>query len=127
MWITERKIDTLSRFGAFEPNVLQDLVLADYRFGTLILLFGFFAELVAVLMWWRKWRYPVVLLLVSMHLGIYVSMNIFFAASTYFLILLGLPWNRVFDRFLTTESRDEVVSERVAAEAGPPDSLSFGR
>ena len=127
MWITERKIDTLSRFGAFEPNVLQDLVLADYRFGTLILLFGFFAELVAVLMWWRKWRYPVVLLLVSMHLGIYVSMNIFFAASTYFLILLGLPWNRVFDRFLTTESRDEVASERVAAEAGPPDSLSFGR
>lgn len=127
MWIAERNVDVLSTFGAFEPNVLQELVLTDYRFGTAILLFGLFAELASVLMWWRRWRYPVVLLLVTMHIGIYVAMNIFFAASTYFLILLGLPWNRVFDRLLATEPQDEVVSERVPAKTGPSDFFSFGR
>jgi hypothetical protein len=100
MWIAERKVDTFSKFGAFDPNVLQDLVLTDYRFGTAILLFGLLTEAVSVLMWWRAYRYPVVLLVVGMHIGIYFSMNIFFAASTYFLILLGLPWNRVIDALL---------------------------
>lgn len=104
MWIAERKVDTLSKFGAFEPNILQEWVLTDYRVGTAILLFGLFAEAVSFLMWWRPYRYPVVLLVVSMHLGIYVTMNIFFAASTYFLILLSLPWNRVFDALLGTDA-----------------------
>jgi hypothetical protein len=104
MWIAERKVDTLSKFGAFEPNLLQEWVLADYHVGTAILLFGLFAEAVSFLMWWRPYRYPVVLLVVGMHLGIYVSMNIFFAASTYFLILLGLPWNRVFDALLDADA-----------------------
>jgi hypothetical protein len=104
MWIAERKVDTLSKFGAFEPNLLQEWVLTDYRVGTAILLFGLLTEAVSFLMWWRPYRYPVVLLVVGMHLGIYVSMNIFFAASTYFLILLGLPWNRVFDALLGTNA-----------------------
>jgi len=107
MWITERKVDTLSKFGAFEPNALQDLVLIDYRFGTAILLFGLLTEAVSFLMWWRAYRYPVVLLVVAMHFGIYVSMNIFFAASTYFLILLGLPWNRVIDAVLPSSASEQ--------------------
>ncbi len=37
------------------------------------------------------------MLVVGMHLGIYASTSIFFEASTYFLLLLGLPWNRLFD------------------------------
>ena len=104
MWIAERKVDTLSKFGAFEPNVLQEWVLTDYHAGTAILLFGLFTEAISFLMWWRPYRYPVVLLVVGMHFGIYVSMNIFFAASTYFLILLSLPWNRVFDALLETDA-----------------------
>jgi len=97
MWIGERKVDTLSRFGAFEPSFLQELVLQDYRFGTLILLVGLLTEAISFLMWWRKPRYVVVLLVVGMHFGIVLTMNIFFHASTYFLILLGLPWHRIID------------------------------
>lgn len=104
MWIAERRVDTLSKFGAFEPNVLQEWVLTDYRVGTAILLFGLFTEAVSFLMWWRPYRYPVVLLVVGMHFGIYATMNIFFAASTYFLILLSLPWNRVFDALLEADA-----------------------
>jgi len=97
MWISERKVDVLSKFGAFDPNILQELVLGDYRWGTLILLFGLFAEAGSFLMWFRKLRYYIVMLVVSMHFGIVVSMNIFFEASTYFLILIGLPWNVMLD------------------------------
>ena len=97
MWIGERKVDTLSKFGSFDPSVLQDLVLFDYHFGTLFLLFGLFAEGISFLMWWGKYRYLVVMIVVGMHFGIVLTMNIFFHASTYFLILLGLPWHQLID------------------------------
>lgn len=100
MWIAERKVDTIAKFGAFEPSILQELVLQDFRFGTLFLLIGLFTELISFLMWWRKYRYVVVLLVVGMHIGIVFTMNIFFHASTYLLLLLGIPWNRVIDRVL---------------------------
>ena len=97
MWIMERKVDTVSKFGAFDPNLLQELVLQNYHWGTLILIFGLLAEGASFMMWFRRYRYYIVMLVVSMHFGIAVSMNIFFAASTYFLILLGLPWGRIFE------------------------------
>jgi len=97
MWIMERKVDTISKFGAFDPNLLQEMVLQNYHWGTLILLFGLVAEGASFMMWFRRYRYYIVMLVVSMHFGIAVSMNIFFAASTYFLILLGLPWGRIFE------------------------------
>ena len=97
MWIGERKVDTLSKFGAFEPSVLQEMVIQDYHYGTLFLLIGLFTEAISFLMWWRKFRYVVVLLVVGMHFGIFLTMNIFFHAATYLLILLGLPWHRLID------------------------------
>lgn len=99
MWIAERKVDVMSKFGAFEPTMLQELVLQDYRFGTLFLTFGLLAELSGVLMWWRRYRYAVVLAVLGMHIGIFFTMNIMFHASTYLLVLLGLPWHRLIDRF----------------------------
>ena len=97
MWIMERKVDTISKFGAFDPNLLQELVLQNYHWGTLFLLFGLVAEGASFLMWFRRYRYYVVMLVVGMHIGIVFTMNIFFEASTYMLILLGLPWGRIFD------------------------------
>jgi hypothetical protein len=97
MWIGERKVDVMSKFGTFDPNLLQEMVLQNYHWGTLFLLFGLIAEASSFLMWFRKYRYYIVMLVVSMHFGILLTMNIFFDASTYLLILLGLPWNRVLD------------------------------
>ncbi|MCS4200966.1 hypothetical protein [Salinibacter ruber] len=42
----------------------------------------------------------VVLLVVGMHIGILLIMNIFFHASTYFLLILGPPWHHVIDYML---------------------------
>lgn len=97
MWIGERQVDVMSKFGAFEPNLLQELVLQNYHWGTLFLVFGLVAEASSFLMWFRKYRYYIVMLVISMHFGILLTMNIFFDASTYLLILLGLPWNQVLD------------------------------
>lgn len=97
MWIAERQVDVTSRLGASDPNALQELILGDVHVGTLVLLFGLLAELCGVLMWVRRFRRPVLLLIAGMHLGIAASMNIFFAASTYLLFLLGLPWAAAID------------------------------
>jgi hypothetical protein len=97
LWILERKVDTISKFGAFDPNLLQELVFQHYHWGTAFLLFGLLAEGISFLMWFRRYRYAVVMIVVGMHIGIALTMNIFFDASTYFLLLLGLPWGRLFD------------------------------
>ena len=44
-----------------------------------------------------------------MHVGILFTMNIFFHASTYFLVLLGLPWHRIID-YVLERSRTPVFS-----------------
>jgi hypothetical protein len=97
MWIAERKVDTIAKFGTFEPRLLQELVLQDVRFGTLFLMVGLMTEFASFLMWWRKYRNVVILLVAGMHIGIVLTMDIFFQASTYLLLLLGIPWNHVID------------------------------
>lgn len=100
LWIAERKVDTISKLGAFDPNWLQNLILSDYHWGTAVLIFGLVAEACSFLMWWRRFRYPVILLVLSMHIGILITMNIFFWASTYLFVLLALPWPRLIDAAL---------------------------
>lgn len=102
MWMAERQVDVLSMSGTFEPNILQQLILSDYRFGTLVLGFGLIAELCAFLMWWRRFRYIVIPALICVHFGIALSMNIFFGAYTYQLIILGFPWPVLIDRLLAS-------------------------
>lgn len=98
MWIAERKVDVMSEVGAFEPNLLQEIILSDVTVATLVLSFGHLVELAGVLAWWRRVRYPVMLLLVSMHIGIILSMNIVFFWTTTLLCLLALPWGTFYDR-----------------------------
>lgn len=98
MWIAERKVDVLGKVGAFEPNLLQELILSNVTIATVILTFGHLVELSGVLVWWRRFRYPVLLLLVGMHVGIVLSMNIAFWWTTILLALLALPWGSLFDR-----------------------------
>ena len=109
MWIMERKVDVMAGTGAFEPNLLQELILSNVTVGTLILTFGHLAELSGILAWWRQFRYPVMLLLVGMHFGIVVSMNIVFFWTTALLCLLALPWGAVIDRAWAAARQTPVV------------------
>lgn len=101
MWIAEREVDVLSKMGAFEPNMLQELILSDVTWATLVLAFGHLAELSAFLVWGRRFRYPVMLILLCMHIGIVFSMNIIFWWTTALIALLCLPWGLFLDRLVS--------------------------
>lgn len=100
MWIGERQVDTISKLGSFDPNLLQEFILADYRIGTAVLTFGLLTEFFGFLTWFRKTRYLILPAIIGMHIGIAIAMNIFFEAFTYQLVLLGLPWAAGIDRLL---------------------------
>lgn len=108
MWIAERKIDVMAKFGAFDPNLLQELILSEATLGTLILAFGHLVEFSAVLMWWRRFRRPILFLVLTMHLGIVMTMNIVFWWTTGLLILLAFPWDTLIDRLAAAWSSPTV-------------------
>lgn len=105
LWIAEREIDTLSKFGTFDLNWLQTLILDAPSIGTVVLTFGLLTELAGFLAWWPRWRPYVLLGLIGMHVGVHLSMNILFDVFIYELILLALPWPALFDRLAVSGSR----------------------
>jgi len=98
MWMHERQVDVLASYGSFEWNPLQEIVLEHLTLGTVLLAFGLLVELCGVLVWWRKSRYLILPLLVGMHVGIALTMNIYFDAFVYELMIIGLPWAAGIDR-----------------------------
>ncbi len=104
LWVGERSVDVMSTFGTFELNVLQDISLQYPILGTAALTFGLLAELAGVLMWFRRPRMWVITALIGMHVGVELSLNIYFGHNIYVLVLLGYPWGRWLDRVLSARS-----------------------
>ncbi len=100
LWISEKSIDILSREGIYEPNFLQQLALKSTSVASIILLFGWFTELIGFTMWWKKLRPYTTALLIGMHFGITLVMNIRFDAFVIQLFLVGFPWYLLIDRFV---------------------------
>lgn len=92
MWIYEKSIDSFAKTGALEFNVFQELLLSEIWISTVFLTMGLLTELGAFLVWWKRFRMPVMVGLLALHLGIYLVMNIFFVLAFYELILLAFPW-----------------------------------
>lgn len=102
MWINEKTIDATAKTGVIEYNWLQELALSDYWVATAMLAGSLIAELCAVLMWWKQFRTPMVLVVIGLHLGIFYIMNIMFMITLLELILLALPWAVWIERMLPT-------------------------
>lgn len=102
LWIGEKSIDILSREGFYNPNFLQELALKSTAMASLILLIGWMTELIGFTIWWKKLRPYTTLLLIGMHFGITMTMNIRFDAFVMQLILVGFPWYLLFDRYIKT-------------------------
>ncbi len=100
LWIGEKSIDILSREGVWEPNFLQSLALNSVFAASIILLIGWFTELIGFTMWWKKLRPYTTTLLLAMHFGITLTMNIRFDAFVMQLILVGYPWYLILDRYI---------------------------
>lgn len=108
LWTYEKGIDTLSKTGTPGFNAVQQLALDHYAVATAQLVFGMVAEATAFLMWWRPFRWPVGLALIGLHVGIYLSMGIFFRAATVLLILVCLPWPLLLNRIATRRTSSSV-------------------
>ncbi|GIV61044.1 MAG: hypothetical protein KatS3mg043_2133 [Rhodothermaceae bacterium] len=100
MWIAERTVDTFSITGEIHYTWVQELALSAVPIATLILTFGLLAEFFAFLMWFKRTRPYIMTLLLTMHIGILLSMQINFPANNVMLLLLAYPWHAWIDRGL---------------------------
>jgi len=95
LWISEKSIDILSRDGLYEVNFLQQIALDHVWAASVILLIGWFTELIGFTLWFKKWRPYTTTLLIGMHFGITLTMNIRFDAFVMQLIIVGYPWYKL--------------------------------
>lgn len=98
LWMGEKSIDILSKTGEFQFNWLQQLAFEHWWVATAILTFGLITELIGFLIWWKPLRPYITLLLIGMHVGIDMTMNIFFFTFTVQLIIIGFPWNKLINK-----------------------------
>lgn len=104
LWMYEKGIDGFAQTGALAFNSMQELVLSAPWLATLGLTLGLLLEAAAVLIWWRRFRMPIMLALIGMHVGIYLIMGIQFRLSIIELTLLALPWAAWFDWLLASDA-----------------------
>lgn len=105
LWISEKSIDILSREGVYEPNFLQNMALQSTFIASVILLVGWFTEMIGFTIWFKKLRPYATLMLIGMHFGITMTMNIRFDAFVMQLILIGFPWYILLDRYVKSKPR----------------------
>lgn len=113
MWINEKSIDAFAKTGILEFNMLQELALSSQGVATAFLTLGLLTELFAFLAWWKKFRMPILIAVIGLHIGIYFVMNIFFKLSVYELVLLAFPWPVWLD-WLTSRVSWMRVFERIS-------------
>lgn len=102
LWISEKSIDILSREGVYSPNFLQQMALGSTAVASVILLIGWFTEMIGITMWWKKLRPFTITLIIGMHFGITMTMNIRFDAFVIQLILIGYPWYKLLDHYISS-------------------------
>ncbi|WP_103665812.1 hypothetical protein [Gracilimonas amylolytica] len=107
LWMGEKSIDILSLQGEFQYNWLQELAFNSRFLATLILSFGLITELLGFTIWFKKLRPYIVIMLIGMHVGIDLTMNIFFKTFTIQLIIMGFFWNRYINVIPGIEALNE--------------------
>ena len=98
LWIHERTVDGISKWGSVEHNFVQQLALDSRMVATAILLVGLLSEAFAWLLWFRDTRVWIGMVLLGMHIGIWLSMDILFLANEQLLVALAVPWPSLIDR-----------------------------
>lgn len=99
LWIAEKSTDVLSAQGSFSYSLVQEIALNSKFAATLILIVGIGTELLSFLVWWKKLRPYIIIMVIGMHIGIYYAMNIFFLSYMIELIIIGFAWHKLFNRY----------------------------
>jgi hypothetical protein len=105
LWIHKKAVYFLAQNGSVNLNGLQQVVLHQRWLATGMLTFGLLTELSGFLLCLRKWRWIEASFLISLHLGIFVTLNIQFTFFLTFIVILGYPWADLFDFWLPKNSR----------------------
>lgn len=109
VWTQSRFIHETVRDGVPRISWLQRQLLDSWTLATSLLVVGIVTEIFAWLVWFRRIRYWVVLGVLTMHIGIYFSMGIFFYDATLLLTVLIIPWaamaNWAIDRMKDAKER----------------------
>lgn len=106
LWMSEKSVDHLSKYGLAEYNFLQELAFLSVPVATLILVIGMSTEFFGFLIWFKKTRPYATLAIIGMHIGIFLTMNIWFGKFMSELILIGFPWAMWLDKInLSTVSK----------------------
>ncbi len=100
IWVHEKAVDAFAYTGILAYNPLQEFALSSFSFSTAILTFGLLSEFMAWGMWFRRFRMPVILAVIGLHIGIKAVMNIMFWHTFWVLLLLAFPWSDWIDRVL---------------------------
>jgi hypothetical protein len=108
LWMKERGLDLYSQHGAFSFNTIQQILLNHHILATVALACGLITELCSFLLCLRKTRWIEATLLIGMHIGIVLMMDISFIYFLFILIVLGYPWARLFDYWLQRYSQSSI-------------------
>ncbi|MEP2024448.1 MAG: hypothetical protein ABJH98_13650 [Reichenbachiella sp.] len=98
LWMSEKSVDHLSKYGMAEYNFLQELAFLSVPIATIILIIGITTEFFGFLLWFKRTRPFITLAIIGMHIGIFLTMNIWFGKFMSELILIGFPWGIWMDK-----------------------------
>jgi hypothetical protein len=112
LWIQEKGIDSLAKFGVVDFNLLQELALADYGVATFMLLGGLLTELAGPALWHRRYRPYFGLAVIGMHVGIFFIMDILFYVNIVVVALVALPWAEWSAALSPTSGAPPLTSDR---------------
>ncbi len=111
LWIAEKGTDHLSKTGSYEMNWLQKLAFTNHLAATGILLIGWLAEVFGFLFWFKKTRPFIAVGAICLHIGIHLTMNIFFAVFIYEVILIGFPWATLLDKIIPQDKIEPALNK----------------
>jgi len=100
MWINEKAVDEIARSGFVVLNFTQETALSSVWVATLFLLFGMITEFFGFVVWFKRLRFPGMMAILMLHMGIWQAMDIMFALSVWELCILGIPWAIFIDKVL---------------------------
>ena len=115
MWINEKAVDEIARSGFVELNFVQELALSSLLVATLFLAFGLISEFFAWLVWYKQTRMVVMLAILGLHIGIWLTMDILFVLSVYELLILAFPWDKWIDAMLAKRRSGQELAKAGSA------------
>lgn len=98
LWMAQKQVDFFSTFGILPVGGLQQIVMTNYGLASLFLLAGLVTELTGFLLWWQKTRPYSATAILALHIGIGLTLHIYFTGMALMVLLIGFRWPLLLDK-----------------------------